>query len=131
MRYLKSLWIIILLIPLISSGQNYQVHSSTFGNSVETAENTEYTIKGTLGQPIIANIPTQKAGFWYIVQLYKAAGFQGFDFNHDGNVDILDIQMISAHFGFDITNDLEKYDVNDDGNINNVDVKQVISLWGH
>jgi hypothetical protein len=130
MRYLKSLWIIILLIPLISWGQNYQVHSSTFGNGAEIAENTEYKIKSTLGQPVIADIPTQKAGFWYMAKLYKEKGFTGFDFNRDGKIDVLDVQILSAHFGFDITDDLEKYDVNDDGNIDNIDVKEIIGNWG-
>jgi hypothetical protein len=40
------------------------------------------------------------------------------------------MQKISAHFGFDISDDISQYDLNGDGNIDGADINKVVEKWG-
>jgi hypothetical protein len=113
---------ILIFIPFIFANA-FEVKNSVISSGSNPA------IKATIGQPIVGKILQTKAGFWYLMNILEPY-FDECDVNQDGKVDIKDMQKISAHFGFDISDDISQYDLNGDGNIDGADINKVVEKWG-
>jgi hypothetical protein len=130
MRFHFLLFLILLFLPLISFAQDdcgYNINHLTIVNGGGIVENENYKIKGSFGQSMLGEISNESmivnSGFWQAAQ--RLAGFNIADFNKDGKIDVIDLQLISAHYEFEVTCELRKYDVNNDGDIDISDVREV------
>lgn len=119
-----KIYIILALIFIpFTFANGFEIKNSVISSGANPA------IKATVGQPIVGKIPKTKAGFWYLINILEPY-FDQCDFNRDGKIDIKDMQKISAHFGFDLTDDISQYDVNGDNNIDGADINKVVEKWG-
>ena len=67
--------LILLMVVLSASAQNYQIKKYVFGSSAQTASNNNYIFNNTVGQPVIGVSSNQGSfvyhGFWYGVGAKK------------------------------------------------------------